>query len=108
MSNIMRETGNQRDDHRDNQHGGNGVGMVRPVPPRPTRRVTLRQMREQASIPLGELASQAGVSTSTLRIFETGIPDLAPATYAHTIAALAVLIAKYDVTSDEPRAAATA
>jgi len=60
LSNIMRETGNQRDDHRDNQHGGNGVGMVRPVPPRPTTRVTLRQMREQASIPLGNLRHRLG------------------------------------------------
>jgi len=51
-------------------------------------------MREQAGIPLEELASQVGVSTSTLSEFETGIPDLAPATYADTVGALAVLIAR--------------
>jgi DNA-binding XRE family transcriptional regulator len=90
----MHETGNQRNDHRDNRHSGNGVGKVKPVPPKPTTRLTLRQMREKAGIPLGELASQAGVSTSTLRMFENGIPDLAPATYAHSIAALAALIAR--------------
>lgn len=65
--------------------------MARPTPPKPTARVTLRQIREQAGVPLGDLAAQAGVSVSTLRKFETGIPDLAPATYAHTIAALQTL-----------------
>jgi transcriptional regulator with XRE-family HTH domain len=51
-------------------------------------------MRERAGVPLGDLAAQAGVSISTLRKFETGIPDLAPATYAHTIAALETLKAR--------------
>jgi Helix-turn-helix. len=58
-------------------------------------------MRERAGIPLGDLAAQAGVSNSTLRKFETGIPDLAPATYAHTIAALKALIAR-PATSSPP------
>jgi len=94
LSNNMHETGDQRQDHRDNRHGGNSANMLRPVPPKPSARVTLRQMREQAGIPLEELASQVGVSTSTLSEFETGIPDLAPATYADTVGALAVLIAR--------------
>jgi predicted transcriptional regulator len=70
------------------------MGLARPRPPRPTARVTLAQMRERAGVPLGDLAAQAGVSISTLRKFETGIPDLAPATYAHTIAALETLKAR--------------
>lgn len=90
----MHQTGDQRDHHRDNRRGGDGAGIVRPRPPKPTARVTLRQMREQAGIPLGDLAAQAEVSISTLRKFETGIPDLAPATYAHTIAALKAVIAR--------------
>jgi len=94
LSNNMHETGDQRQDHRDNRHGGDGANRVIPVPPNPAARATLRQMREQAGISLEELASQAGVSTSTLRMFETGIPDLAPATYADTVGALAVLIAR--------------
>jgi predicted transcriptional regulator len=48
-------------------------------------------MRERAGVRLGDLAAQAGVSISTLRKFETGIPDLAPATYAHAVAALEAL-----------------
>jgi len=51
-------------------------------------------MRERAGVPLGDLAAQAGVSISTLRKFETGVPELAPATYAHTIAALEALTAR--------------
>jgi predicted transcriptional regulator len=51
-------------------------------------------MRERAGVPLGDLAAQAGVSISTLRKFETGVPDLAPAIYAHTIAALEALITR--------------
>lgn len=94
LSNNMHETGDQRQDHRDNRHGGDGANRVIPVPPNLAARVTLRQMREQAGISLEELASQVGVSTSTLRMFETGIPDLAPATYADTVGALAVLIAR--------------
>ena len=34
-------------------------------------------MRERAGVPLGDLAAQAGVCISTLRKFETGVPDLA-------------------------------
>jgi DNA-binding XRE family transcriptional regulator len=89
---IMHGPGGQRDQHRDNQRG-DGVGVVRPMSHRPTARVTLRQMREQAGIPLAELAARAGVSISTLRKFEAGIPDLATATYAHTISALEALAA---------------
>jgi predicted transcriptional regulator len=51
-------------------------------------------MRERAGVPLGALAAQAGISNSTLRKFETGVPDLAPATYADTIAALEALKAR--------------
>jgi hypothetical protein len=87
------QTGDQRDHHRDNRPG-DGVGLARPRPPTPTRRVTLRQMRERAGVPLGDLAAQAEVSICTLRKFETGVPDLAPATYAHTIAALEALKAR--------------
>jgi predicted transcriptional regulator len=54
----------------------------------------MRQMRERAGVLLGDLAAQAGVSICTLRKFETGVPDLAPATYAHTIAALEALKAR--------------
>jgi len=80
--------------HRDDGRGDGDVGLARPWPPTPTARVTLRQMRERAGVPLGDLATQAGVSIPTLRMFETGIPDLAPATYAHTIAALEALKAR--------------
>ena len=76
------------DHHRDNLCGVDGGGSAIPRPPKPTVRVTLRQMREQAGVPLGDLAARAGVSICTLRKFETGVPDLVPATYAHTIAAL--------------------
>jgi hypothetical protein len=48
-------------------------------------------MRVRAGVPLGDLAAQTGVSISTLRKFETGIPELAPATYANTVAALEAL-----------------
>jgi DNA-binding transcriptional regulator YiaG len=88
------QTGDQRDHHRDTRRDGEGVDLAKPRPPTPTRRVTLRQMRERAGVPLGDLAAQAGVSISTLRKFETGVPDLAPATYAHTIAALEALITR--------------
>ena len=67
------------------------MGLARPRPAEPTGRLTLRQIREQAGVPLRDLAAQSGVSISTLRKFETGIPDLAPATYAHTITALQAL-----------------
>jgi len=57
-------------------------------------------MREGAGVSLGDLAAQAGVSISTLRKFETGIPDLAPGTYAHSVAALQALIATSSMMSD--------
>jgi hypothetical protein len=87
------QTGDQRDHHRDNRPG-DGVGLARPRPPKATARVTLRRMCERAGVPLGDLAAQAGVSICSLRKFETGVPDLAPATYAHTIAALEALKAR--------------
>ena len=87
-------TGDQQDHHRDNLLGDGDVGLARPSAPTPTVRVTLPQMRERAGVPLGALAAQAGISNSTLRKFETGVPDLAPATYADTIAALEALKAR--------------
>ena len=54
----------------------------------------LRRIREQAGISLRELSARAGISTTTLSRFETGTRDLTPATYAHTMAALAALISK--------------
>jgi len=91
---INYHTGAQRDHRQDNRRGGDGVGPAKPRPLKPTRRVTLRQLRERAGVRLGNLAAQAGVSISTLRKFETGIPDLAPATYAHAVAALETLKAR--------------
>ena len=91
---IIDQTGDQRDHHPDTWRDGEGADLAKPKPPAPTRRVTLRQMRERAGVPLGDLAAQAGVSISTPRKFETGIPDLAPAIYAHTIAALEALKAR--------------
>jgi DNA-binding transcriptional regulator YiaG len=91
---IIDQTGDQWDHQRDDRRDGEGLDLARPRPPTPTARVTLRQMRERAGVSLGDLAAQAGVSISTLRKFETGVPDLAPATYAHTIAALEALIAR--------------
>jgi DNA-binding transcriptional regulator YiaG len=91
---ITEQTGDQRNHRRDDRRGGDDMGLARPRPPRPTARVTLAQMRERAGVPLGDLATQAGVSISTLRTFETGIPDLAPAVYAHTIATLETLKAR--------------
>ena len=91
---IIDQTGDQQDHHRDNRRSCDDVGLARLRPPTPTARVTLRQMRERAGVPLGDLAAQAGVSISTLRKFETGVPELAPATYAHTIAALEALTAR--------------
>ena len=91
---IIDQTGDQWDHHRDDRRDGEGVDLARPRPPTPTARVTLRQMRKRAGVSLGDLAAQAGVSISTLRKFETGVPELAPATYAHTIAALEALIAR--------------
>ena len=92
------QTGDQRDhqrDHqRDNRGGGEGVGLAIPRPPTPAVRITLRQMRERAGVLRGDLAAQAGVSVCTLGKFETGVPDLAPATYADTIGALEALRAR--------------
>jgi DNA-binding XRE family transcriptional regulator len=51
-------------------------------------------MRERAGVLRGDLAAQAGVSVCTLGKFETGVPDLAPATYADTIGALEALRAR--------------
>ena len=51
-------------------------------------------MRERAGVPLWALAAQAGVSVSTLRKFEVGVPGLAPSTYAHMVAALEALQAR--------------
>jgi DNA-binding XRE family transcriptional regulator len=90
---IIDQTGDQWDHHRDNRRG-DGVGLAIPRPPKATARVTLGQMRERAGVLLGDLAARAGVSVCTLRKFETGVPDLAPATYAHTIAALEALKAR--------------
>ena len=70
------------------------MGLARPSPPTPTARVTLRAMRERAGVPLWALAAQAGVSVSTLRKFEVGVPGLAPSTYAHMVAALEALQAR--------------
>ena len=88
---IIVQTGDRRDQHHVNRRGSDDESLAKPRPPKPTRRVTLRQMRERAGVRLGDLAAQAGVSISTLRKFETGIPDLAPATYAHAVAALEAL-----------------
>jgi DNA-binding XRE family transcriptional regulator len=87
----MHHTGDQRDHREDNRHGGDGLGPAKPSALKPTGRVTLRQLRERAGVRLGDLAAQAGVSIATLSKFETGIPDLAPATYAHAVAALETL-----------------
>jgi DNA-binding transcriptional regulator YiaG len=85
------QTGDPQDHDLDTGRHGEGVEIAKPRPPTPTARVTLRQMRERAGVPLGDLAAQTGVSISTLRKFETCIPELAPATYAHTVAALEAL-----------------
>lgn len=55
---------------------------------------TLRRMRISAGVTQLELARQAGISESTLSRFERGERDLAHNTYAHVVAALAVLIAQ--------------
>jgi len=91
---VIDQTGDQRDHRRGDRADGEGVDLARLSPPIATERVTLRQMREQAGVALGDLAAQAGVSISTLRRFETGVPDLAPGVYAHTIAALELLKAR--------------
>jgi len=96
---IVDQRGDQRDHHQEGRCG-DGAGLARPGPPTSTARLTLRQMRERAGVSLGDLAAQAGVSISTLRKFETGIPDLAPGTYAHSIAALQALIATSPTISD--------
>ena len=70
------------------------MGLARPSPPTPNARVTLRAMRERAGVPLGDLAAHVEVSVSTLRKFEAGVPGLAPATYAHMVAALEALKAR--------------
>ena len=100
MVNASQQPGGQPDRDRPHLGGGGGVGPARPGPPKRSARVTLRQMRERAGVALGDLAAQAGVSVSTLRKFETGIPDLAPATYARAIAALQALIARSPTISD--------
>jgi DNA-binding XRE family transcriptional regulator len=91
---IMHLSGNKQGHHREDRRGGSSEALTRPASLRPTGRVTLRQMRERAGVPLRDLAKRVGVSTSTLRKFEAGIPDLAPATYAHTVAALQDLDAR--------------
>jgi DNA-binding transcriptional regulator YiaG len=88
---IIDQTGDRPEQHQDNRRGSEDVSPAKPRPSKPTRRVTLRQMRERAGVRLGDLAAQAGVSISTLRRFETGIPDLAPATYTHAVATLEAL-----------------
>ena len=85
----MDQTGDQPGHHPEDRGGGEGVDLARPGPPAATARLTLRQMRERAGVPPGDLAAQAGVSIS-----EIGVPDLAPAVYAHAIAALEVIKAR--------------
>jgi hypothetical protein len=88
---MMHHTGDQPDHRQDNRRGGDGVRPAKPRALKATGRVTLRQLLERAGVRLGDLAAQAGVCIATLRKFETGVPDLAPATYAHAVAALEAL-----------------
>ena len=87
-------TKGQGDHHRESWRGGGDVGLARPSPPTPNTRVTLRAMRERAGVPLGDRAARVGVSVSTLRKFEVGVPGMAPSTYAHMVAALEALQAR--------------
>lgn len=52
---------------------------------------SLRRWREELGITLAQLAEQTDITAGTLSRFERGERVLAPNTYAHVIAALAVL-----------------